>query len=231
MAQTEAVMKTNEFHETFKVHAENIILHEFPKRIVHFYELLRKPEFCILENNIECKLQMPTIVKLENDVNNYEGESPHETIPEQILVPSNKNITEITEILKPNIVQLIEDNRTLKLWLTLLIPKIEDGNNFGVSVQKTILSLLQEVEAATNGYFEKLSQYYQYRGRLITKVLKYPFLEDYRIAVEELDEKQCTTISLIICDMFHCYIVLYDIINKNFDKIKNPRSNNADCLY
>lgn len=28
----------------------------------------------------------------------------------------------------------------VKMWITLLIPRIEDGNNFGVSIQEETLS-------------------------------------------------------------------------------------------
>lgn len=39
------------------------------------------------------------------------------------------------EALKVEITTLIEACSLLKLWLELHIPRIEDGNNFGVSVQ------------------------------------------------------------------------------------------------
>ena len=37
--------------------------------------------------------------------------------------------------IKPKIVELVESANLLKMWVTFLIPRIEDGNNFGVSVQ------------------------------------------------------------------------------------------------
>lgn len=123
----------------------------------------------------------------------------HDTISEQALIPSNKNLIEVIKVLKPNVKQLIEDTNAvskklylyainiifnlfilqLKMWISLLIPKIEDGNNFGVSVQEDTLAEIQQVEVEATNYLEQVSRYYVSRGKLITKVcnnLKNKFL-------------------------------------------------------
>lgn len=56
------------------------------------------------------------------------------------------------------------------MWVSLLIPKIEDGNNFGVSVQEDTLAEIQQVEVEATNYLEQVSRYYASRGKLITKV-------------------------------------------------------------
>ncbi|XP_025425143.1 proteasome activator complex subunit 3 isoform X2 [Sipha flava] len=230
MAQTEAAIK-----------AENRIVQKFPERIIHLNELLTKPEFRIAEMDIKCNLNVPSMMKIENNVNNCEGKNPgkrprldsnsHDAIPEQMLIPSNKNLTEVIKILKPNIKQLVEDTNALKMWVSLLIPKIEDGNNFGVSVQEDTLAEIQQVEVEATNYLEQVSRYYVSRGKLITKVVKYPFVEDYRRAVEELDERQYLSMSLTMHEIRNRYSTLHDIVIKNFDKIKKPRSSNTDSLY
>jgi len=50
-------------------------------------------------------------------------------------VPCNSRLKKIVAVLKPDIRTLIEKCNTVRMWVTLLIPKIEDGNNFGVSIQ------------------------------------------------------------------------------------------------
>lgn len=232
----DAATKTKEFHETLKADAENIIFQTFPERIVHFYEFLNMPEHRMPANYIDYKFEAPSTAVTESE--NYiihcaEGETPCDTIPapQIMVVPSNKNVTEIVEIFKPSISQLVQDNRAIRMWITLSTPKIEDGNNFGVSVQKNVLTLLQQVEAATVIYYGKVTSYHESRGKLVTKVVKYPFIEDYRLAVEELDEKQYTEITMCIYEIYFCYTVLYDVIVKNFEKIKNPRSSNGDGMF
>ena len=51
------------------------------------------------------------------------------------VVPCNEKIIKIVNILKPEVRTLVEKCNTVRMWVTLLIPKIEDGNNFGVSIQ------------------------------------------------------------------------------------------------
>jgi len=52
-------------------------------------------------------------------------------------VPSNEKLLKVIEFLKPEVVTLVEKCNTVRMWVTLLIPKIEDGNNFGVQIQVT----------------------------------------------------------------------------------------------
>ena len=49
--------------------------------------------------------------------------------------PCNSIVAQMISQIKPKIVELVESANMLKMWVTFLIPRIEDGNNFGVSVQ------------------------------------------------------------------------------------------------
>ncbi len=42
--------------------------------------------------------------------------------------------------------ELVEMLNTVKIWIQLNIPKIEDGNNFGVSIQEETVSELGRAE-------------------------------------------------------------------------------------
>lgn len=46
----------------------------------------------------------------------------------------------------------------LKMWISFLIPKIEDGNNFGVSVQEDTLAEIQSVESEAAAFFDQISR-------------------------------------------------------------------------
>ncbi|XP_050522525.1 proteasome activator complex subunit 3 isoform X2 [Daktulosphaira vitifoliae] len=220
--------------------AENRIVQKFPERIIHINELLKRPEFSITDmSKLKCSLGVP-IGKIENNVNHCEGKPPgkrprvdnsNSNSNLQTMIPSNKNLTEIIKIVKPNIKQLVEDTNALKMWVSLLIPKIEDGNNFGVSIQEDTLAEIQQVEVEASNYLDQISRYYAARAKLISKVVKYPYIEDYRRSVEELDEKQYLTMSLTMHEIRNRYSTMHDIVIKNFDKIKKPRSSNTESLY
>lgn len=57
------------------------------------------------------------------------------------------------------------------------------------------------------------------------------FKEDYRRAILDMDEKQFINIRLVLTEMRNHFATLHDMITKNLEKIKTPRSNNAEHMY
>lgn len=64
------------------------------------------------------------------------------------------------------------------------VPKIEDGNNFGVAVQEETLGEIQSVESEAAAFFDQISRYFISRAKIVSKVAKYPHIDDYRRAVQ-----------------------------------------------
>lgn len=60
------------------------------------------------------------------------------------------------------------------MWILFLIPRIEDGNNFGVSIQEDILGEIRTVEVEATTYFDQVSRYFLNRAKIVTKIAKYP---------------------------------------------------------
>lgn len=48
---------------------------------------------------------------------------------------------------------------------------------------------------------------------------------------QELDEKEYLSLWLVMCEIRNRYCSLHDIVIKNLEKIKKPRSSNAENLY
>jgi len=63
------------------------------------------------------------------------------------------------------------------------------------------------------------------------KVIKYPQIEDYRLGVVELDEKEYINMRMCALELRNTYAILYDLIHKNKDKIEKPRSSHHASLY
>lgn len=109
------------------------------------------------------------------------------------------------------------------MWLLFLIPRIEDGNNFGVSIQEDVLVEIRASEGEAAAYFDQISRYFLSRGKTVTKVAKYPHIDDFRRTIKEIDEKEFLSLRLIVAEIRNHYATLHDIISKNLDKIRKPR--------
>jgi len=156
--------------------------------------------------------------KLEN-----EGVSPK--------IPSNQIITSMLKILKDEFLQLIEMLNTLKVWVQLNIPQIEDGNNFGVGVQEETVGELGRAETDTFAILDNMTKYFVTRGKLLVKMKKHPDIEDFAMSVDELDEKEFINMRLCAADLRNTFALIYDVITKNLEKIQKPRSNHLATLF
>ena len=147
------------------------------------------------------------------------------------VVPSNQLIVELINEIKPLISELVEDTNLLKMWLMYLIPRIEDGNNFGVSIQEDVLAEIRASEGEAAAYYDQISRYFSVRGKTVSKVAQFPHVDDYRRSIKELDEKEFFSLRLIVAELRNHYATLHDLITKNGDKIRKPRSSNSDNMF
>ncbi|KAL1497768.1 hypothetical protein ABEB36_008670 [Hypothenemus hampei] len=239
--------QVQEYKEHIKAQAEELVLNGFPETIVKLNNVLETPSFKNRNFNdvhqdlnipipdpilLNSHTELPPAKKTKYD-NSFSKDSGCKVL---VLpngsVPNNKHIVELTETVKPHIRKLVEDANLMKMWISFMIPKIEDGNNFGVSIQEDTLAEIQSVESEAAGYFDQMSRYFVSRAKVISKVAKYPHIDDYRRAVQELDEKEYLSLWLTITEIRNRYCTLHDMVVKNLDKIKKPRSLNAtESLY
>eukprot|EP01104_Vermistella_antarctica_P021437 TRINITY_DN9690_c0_g1_i1.p1 TRINITY_DN9690_c0_g1~~TRINITY_DN9690_c0_g1_i1.p1 ORF type:complete len:252 (+),score=78.58 TRINITY_DN9690_c0_g1_i1:79-834(+) len=147
-------------------------------------------------------------------------------------LPVNKTIKFLLEKLKSELLEMIMMVDTVKVWIQMTIPRIEDGNNFGVQIQEETVGELGRVESDAFTVLENMTKYYLSRAKLLSKVRKHPEMEDYRQSVIELDEKQFLNLRLVILDLRNNFSILFDMIIKNLTKISNPRpSNHSSSMF
>ncbi|XP_065196011.1 proteasome activator complex subunit 3-like isoform X1 [Sycon ciliatum] len=176
-------------------------------------------------NNFGVSIQPPAKRRCpSNDGNSHSGGAA-------TLIPSNQLILGVIDRLKPEIHELMTKCNQVKMWIQLLIPRVEDGNNFGVSIQEDAVGEVGRIEGEVVTYLDAISRYYLTRAKLVSKLLKYPSVDDYRRSVAEVDQKELLTLRLTCCEMRNAYCILHDTITKNIEKMKKPRSNNLDSLY
>mmetsp|Transcript_43947 Transcript_43947/g.70328 ORF Transcript_43947/g.70328 Transcript_43947/m.70328 type:complete len:227 (+) Transcript_43947:196-876(+) len=117
------------------------------------------------------------------------------------VVYPNKDIGDIMRIITTKLTEGVELLGLVKTWVQLNIPKIEDGNNFGVGVQEECLSELSRVEDAGYTQLDSISNYFQTRATWAHKMAKHPLIADYRQAVVELDHTQYIEMRMTLADI------------------------------
>ncbi|KAF7282199.1 proteasome regulator gamma [Rhynchophorus ferrugineus] len=238
--------KVQEYKDNLKVRAEELVLKGFPETIVKLNNILDTPHFrdrvfTDVHQDLNIPIPDPIVLNSHTDLppakkTKYDNSISKDGTKVFVLptgsVSTNKHLVELVECVKPHIRKLVEDSNTMKMWISFMIPKIEDGNNFGVSIQEDTLAEVQSVESEAAAFFDQISRYFISRGKLISKVAKYPHIDDYRRAVQELDEKEYLSLWLVMSEIRNRYCALHDIVLKNLDKIKKPRSANVtESLY
>ncbi|XP_060597444.1 proteasome activator complex subunit 3-like isoform X1 [Ruditapes philippinarum] len=230
-----------EFKDTFKSEGEHLVKTVFPQKIIELEEIHKSLSLSKLsEVHSDLNIPVPEAIHLDNgndEPATKKRKHDHSVQGTEVLAlpngpcPINKKLCDISEQLKPYIRDLIDHSNTIKMWISFLIPKIEDGNNFGVSIQEETLGEARQVESEAATYLDQISRYFISRGKLVSKVAKYPHLDDYRQSVRELDEKEYFSLRLTSAELRNHYASLHDLIMKNFEKILKPRNANAEALY
>lgn len=238
--------KVIEYKENVKAQAEELVHNGFPETIVKLNNILETSQFknrmfSDVHQDLNIPVPDPIIVNSHTELppakkTKYDNSISKEGSKVMVLptgsVPTNKHLVDLVAAVKPHIRKLVEDSNLMKMWISFMIPKIEDGNNFGVSIQEDTLAEVQSVESEAAAFFDQISRYFISRGKLISKVAKYPHIDDYRRAVQELDEKEYLSLWLVMSEIRNRYCALHDIVLKNLDKIKKPRTSNAtESLY
>uniref|UniRef100_A0A3Q2CIJ7 Proteasome activator complex subunit 3 n=1 Tax=Cyprinodon variegatus TaxID=28743 RepID=A0A3Q2CIJ7_CYPVA len=238
--------KVDAFRERITAEAEDLVATFFPKKLLELDHFLKDPCINIVdlkEIHSEINLTVPDPILLSNLHDGLEGQNAKKrkledgiTGTKVFVMPGgmmkcNENLVELIEKVKPEIRTLIEKCNTVKMWVQLLIPRIEDGNNFGVSIQEETVAELRTVEGEAASYLDQISRHYFTHLCLSNMFFFFLNQEDYRRTVTEIDEKEYISLKIIVSELRNQYVTLHDMILKNIEKIKRPRSSNADALY
>jgi len=87
-----------------------------------------------------------------------------------VEIESNKPVLKAVSVTMDEISSVSQDIRALEVFVNLHIPKMEDGNNFGVTVQLSILKQLSELQEATGKAIDDLSGYSNARAESLSKL-------------------------------------------------------------
>ncbi|CAI2348970.1 unnamed protein product [Caenorhabditis sp. 36 PRJEB53466] len=253
MAKRQAIPENKElaeYKQKLFAEAERLIKEEFPRKVIEFDALLKSPRLSYdrLSEILPDKSMNIPVPEVENGSTEHEPATKKKRLASGVTeskgsggppvyafisgtVPCNDSLAKLMDEVRPKLRDAVEQTNTIKMWITLLIPRIEDGNNFGVGIQEETLAEVRNVESEAASFLDQMSRYFTTRGKLITKIAKYPHVDDYRRAILDMDEKQFINIRLVVLEMRNHFSTLHDMIMKNYEKIKVPRNSNTEHLY
>ncbi|EDO06486.1 Proteasome activator pa28 beta subunit family protein [Babesia bovis T2Bo] len=221
-----------EQHNTFKEEVTRLALESLreriPRKILHFSKLVKeKSSGCGLFHSQDLDSVSYRVSGIQENESKRIKRDVSETVNDvHVFTPSHKQILDELQNIKAEASELIEIIGNIKVWIQLNVPRIEDGNNFGVGIQEEVILELTRVEDTAFNLFESIVKYYMARAKLCTKVLKYPYVSDYSEAIRELDEKEWIHIKITHVDMRNNYSMIYDLLCKNWEKVVKPKSEN-----
>lgn len=235
--------EVSKYTTDFITDTEKLITNTIPEKIL-LLDKINKEEFQPLKDSLDVEIKLSDsgfeANHIVNHVNNIDGHIPlpkkrkldAEEDGHQSTVPCNKKLVKLMDILKPEIKDIIETCERIQMWIQLLIPRIEDGNNFGVSIQEEVLNEVNRILSESANYLDAISRYFVNRGKVVSKLAKYPFIEDYRRGIKEIDDKAYLSLQFSINEIRNHYMLILDVISKNYEKIKQPRSSyNIESMY
>ena len=90
-----------------------------------------------------------------------------------VTIASNDKVSKCVSLALDALSSISQDSQALENFLRLHIPKMEDGNNFGVTVQLSLLKELADVQEAVAKHIDSLAGYAGARADALEK-LKLP---------------------------------------------------------
>uniref|UniRef100_A0A8C9RS61 Proteasome activator complex subunit 1 n=1 Tax=Scleropages formosus TaxID=113540 RepID=A0A8C9RS61_SCLFO len=233
-------MTSLEIRPESKKKAESLVSTFFPQKIAEMDALLQVRRELGDLSSLVAPLDIPIPDPEKEELKRKKKEEKLCLLSHHICCPPgppcgpiaiNERVERLLKDIKPHIQTLKEKLNTVSMWVQLQIPKIEDGNNFGVAVQEKVFEFLTNTRTKIEGFQTQISKYYSERGDAVAKASKQPHVGDYRQLVHELDQHQYCELRVVILEIRNSYAVLYDIITKNYDKIKKPRGDGKALIY
>ena len=75
------------------------------------------------------------------------------------------------DFLKKEVRECVVLCSAIKMWITLRIPKMEDGNDFSVAIQEECVDTISDVEDEAYSILNSICNYHNTRGSYIIEVL------------------------------------------------------------
>uniref|UniRef100_A0A452FUU6 Proteasome activator complex subunit 2 n=1 Tax=Capra hircus TaxID=9925 RepID=A0A452FUU6_CAPHI len=213
--------------------AEEFLYRFLPQKIIYLNQLLQEDSFNVTDlNSLRAPLDIPIPDPPPKDDEVRKGLNPlFLTVPKCGFLPGNEKVLALLALVKPEVWTLKEKCILVITWIQHLIPKIEDGNDFGVAIQEKVLERVNAVKTKVEAFQTTISKYFSERGDAVAKASKETHVMDYRALVHERDEAVYGELRAMVLDLRAFYAELYHIISSNLEKIVNPKGEEKPSMY
>lgn len=230
----------DKYIKDIKLQAEDLVMDKFPRRFSEIEELLNTANFNFRDiasahnepnskENIQADdayVHVSKKRKSDTELNSASSNDCNEQV-----VPCNNFIIDAVELIKPYMRQILEDIKLLEMWIQFLTPRTETANDLINSILDNIYNEVEEMESNAEEFSDQVSAYFLFRGKIIAKFMKYPQLDDYRRAIQEIDENFLHNLQKSLCDARNHYATLHQMISKNWERIQKPRIFDPRAMY
>uniref|UniRef100_A0A8B9XR66 Proteasome activator complex subunit 2 n=1 Tax=Bos mutus grunniens TaxID=30521 RepID=A0A8B9XR66_BOSMU len=242
----EALKQVDVFRQNLFQEAEEFLYRFLPQKIIYLNQLLQEDSFNVTDlNSLRAPLDIPIPDpppkddEMETDKQEKkEGKRKRKglnplflTVPKCGFLPGNEKVLALLALVKPEVWTLKEKCILVITWIQHLIPKIEDGNDFGVAIQEKVLERVNAVKTKVEAFQTTISKYFSERGDAVAKASKETHVMDYRALVHERDEAVYGDLRAMVLDLRAFYAELYHIISSNLEKIVNPKGEEKPSMY
>ncbi|EHH27771.1 hypothetical protein EGK_18050 [Macaca mulatta] len=243
----EARKQVEVFRQNLFQEAEEFLYRFLPQKIIYLNQLLQEDSLNVADlTSLRAPLDIPIPDpppkddEMETDKQEKkEGKRDKRkslnplflTVPKCGFLPGNEKVLSLLALVKPEVWTLKEKCILVITWIQHLIPKIEDGNDFGVAIQEKVLERVNAVKTKVEAFQTTISKYFSERGDAVAKASKETHVMDYRALVHERDEAAYGELRAMVLDLRAFYAELYHIISSNLEKIVNPKGEEKPSMY
>uniref|UniRef100_A0A8C6X8P5 Proteasome activator complex subunit 2 n=1 Tax=Naja naja TaxID=35670 RepID=A0A8C6X8P5_NAJNA len=221
------------FRESLLKEGEEFLLTFLPTKIFQLDRFLKEnslnvQDLTTLKAPLEIPIPDPPPKEDEMDTEKEEKEAP-----KCGYLKGNEVLISLLDRVKPEVREFKEKCILVTTWIQFMIPKIEDGNDFGVAVQvhNPNRGVTETFSTTTPPQFLFPWLYFLERGDAVAKASKDTHVMDYRCLVHERDEAIYREMQIMVLDIRGFYAELYHILSKNLEKLTNPKGEEKPSMY
>uniref|UniRef100_A0A2K5C1V1 Proteasome activator complex subunit 2 n=1 Tax=Aotus nancymaae TaxID=37293 RepID=A0A2K5C1V1_AOTNA len=192
--------------------AEEFLYRFLPQKIIYLNQLLQEDSL-----NVHDEMETDTQEKKE--------------VPTCGFLPGNEKVLSLLTLVKPEVWTLKEKCILVITWIQHLIPKIEDGNDFGVAIQEKVLERMNAVKTTVEAFQTNTSKCFSERGDAMAKASQETPVMDYRAFMHKRDEAAYGELRAVVLDLRAFCAELYRFMSSNLEKTVNPKGEEKPSMY